>query len=143
MGTPPFRSDTLRWCSAGCGAVERLLSEGRGGERGNSPRAAVVQVVVGGGEGAELCPRCGKTSSFVYGEVIGTLSLLGQPTQASHFLSLSFSQSDCGSSDTSWPPPPLLLTPVASSLSLSLCLSFSHDFLFPVRLPASPTHRRP
>lgn len=89
-----------------------------------------VCVFVGG---AEMCPRCGKTSSFVYGEVIGTPSLPGEATQASRFLSLSFSQSGCGSCGTSWPPPPL--TPVASSLS--------HDFLFPARLPASPTHRRP
>lgn len=82
-----------------------------------------------------MCPRCGKTSSFVYGEVIGTRSLPGEATRASHFLFLSFSRSDCGSCGTSWPPPPL--TPMASSLSLS------RDFLLPVWLPASPTHRCP
>ena len=46
-------------------------------------------VCVGRGRRAAMCPRCGKTSSFVYGEVIGTLSLPGEATQASHFLILS------------------------------------------------------
>lgn len=88
---------------------ERKLSLGCG--EGGDGDVCVLR----GGRRAEMRPRSGKTSSFVYGEVIGTLSLPGKATQASHFRSLSFSQNDCGSCGTSWPLPPL--TPMASSLS--------------------------
>lgn len=82
------------------------------------------------GRRADMYPRCGETSSFVHGEVIGTLNT------NFHFLFLLFSQTNSGSCCTSWPPPPPPpLTPMASSLS--------HDFLFPVWLPASPTHWHP
>lgn len=82
------------------------------------------------GSRADKCLQCGKTSSFVYGEVIGTQSLPGESTQTS-ILSLPYSP-----------------RPTVAAVSHDGCppitrLSLSHLFLFPVWLPALLTHLAP
>lgn len=72
-------------------------------------------------------PQCGKTSSFVYGEVIGMLSPPGEAPPVPS--SLSFFQSIDVSSDTSW----LLHLYRPSPSRLPLCAS-----PFPVSCAAPP-----
>ncbi|KAK2891440.1 hypothetical protein Q8A73_017105 [Channa argus] len=115
LASPGVIFDLLTPKGDDAGAVVRLNASylmAKERERGNSRRAVVTVVMV-----------------------IGTLSLPGYDNPASHFLSLSFSESDCGSFDTLWRPPPSL-PPTLSFLFLSL----SHDFLFPV--PRPPTGAR-
>ncbi|KAK9533325.1 hypothetical protein VZT92_008449 [Zoarces viviparus] len=95
-GTAPFIGDTLCYHSGGCGTFERLLSDGKRGREEALAGLQAAEVAVGmrvcwGGEEGEH-ERCGKTSSFVYGEVIGTLSLPGEATQASHSVSVILSE---------------------------------------------------
>lgn len=142
----PFISDTLCYHSGGCGAFERLLSDGKR-ERGSSRWAEVTAVVVvmgmcvlGGERRAELCPQCSKTSSFC----LRGGNWDAKPARASHssfpFSSLlSFSRSGGGSSDTSRPLPPPWLPPF-HSLSLTLPLMIS-CFLCS-SLPRPPTGTR-